>query len=73
MRANRVRAPLRGTQPAPPPVAFDARSAVPVVVEGAKRGAGRRKRQRLVKAAIKQQETKKRLEEREQGRTKRIE
>ncbi|KAI5825762.1 signal recognition particle, SRP9/SRP14 subunit [Schizophyllum commune Tattone D] len=49
------------------------RLAEPVVVEGAKRGAGRRKRQRLVKAAIKQQETKKRLEEREQGRTKRIE
>lgn len=43
---------------------------VPVV--GPKRGAGRHKRQRLVKAAIKQQETKKRMEEREEGRARRI-
>ncbi|KAL1749314.1 signal recognition particle, SRP9/SRP14 subunit [Schizophyllum fasciatum] len=49
------------------------RLAEPVVVAGAKRGAGRKKRQRLVRAAIKQQEAKKRIEEREQGRSKRIE
>lgn len=42
----------------------------PVLVEGAKRGAGRRKRQRKMKAAVRQEEAKKRIEEREAGRKK---
>jgi signal recognition particle subunit SRP14 len=41
------------------------RLAEPVVIEGPKRGSGRRKRQRRIKAALKQQEQKKRAKERE--------
>ncbi|EIM92874.1 signal recognition particle SRP9/SRP14 subunit [Stereum hirsutum FP-91666 SS1] len=37
----------------------------PVVVEGPKRGAGRKKRQRKMKAAVRQEEAKRRIEERE--------
>ncbi|KAF8626440.1 hypothetical protein AX15_004874 [Amanita polypyramis BW_CC] len=40
----------------------------PVVVEGPKRGKGRRKRQRLVKAALKQQESQRMFKEREEKR-----
>lgn len=36
-----------------------------MLVDGPKRGAGRRKRVRKIKAALKQEEAKKRLEERE--------
>jgi signal recognition particle subunit SRP14 len=36
-----------------------------VVVDGPKRGAGRRKRTRKIKATLKQEATKKRIEERE--------
>lgn len=42
----------------------------PVVVEGPKRGAGRKKRQRKMKAAVRQEEAKRRMEEREAGRKK---
>lgn len=41
------------------------RLAEPVLVDGPKRGAGRKKRMRKIKAALKQEETKKRIEERE--------
>lgn len=41
-----------------------------MVVEGPKRGAGRRKRQRKVKAAVRQEEAKRRMEEREVGKRK---
>jgi signal recognition particle subunit SRP14 len=47
-----------------------ARLAAPVVVDGPKRGAGRRKRVRKQKAALKQEETKRRIEEREGARVK---
>jgi len=40
----------------------------PVVVDGPKRGAGRRKRQRQIKAAIKQAESQKKFKEREEKR-----
>ncbi|KAH8119813.1 hypothetical protein DFH11DRAFT_1499946 [Phellopilus nigrolimitatus] len=46
------------------------RMTVPVVIEGSKRGAGRRKRQRRIKAALKQEESRKKYEEREQAKTK---
>ena len=36
----------------------------PVIIEGAKRGAGRRKRQRRIKVAKKQEESRKKFEER---------
>ena len=39
-----------------------------ITIRGAKRGNGRRKRQRLVKAALKQQESQSRLKEREEKR-----
>ncbi|TDL26410.1 signal recognition particle, SRP9/SRP14 subunit [Rickenella mellea] len=38
----------------------------PVVIEGPKRGNGRRKRQRLIKFALKQEESRKKAEQREQ-------
>ncbi|KAF8648782.1 hypothetical protein AX16_006164 [Volvariella volvacea WC 439] len=41
-----------------------------IVAEGPKRGNGRRKRQRKVKAALKQEESKKKFLEREEGRAK---
>ncbi|KIJ61392.1 hypothetical protein HYDPIDRAFT_42619 [Hydnomerulius pinastri MD-312] len=44
-----------------------ARLASPVVVTGPKRGNGRRKRQRLAKAAMKQEETRERAAKREEG------
>ncbi|PAV22572.1 signal recognition particle SRP9 SRP14 subunit [Pyrrhoderma noxium] len=37
----------------------------PIVVDGSKRGSGRRKRQRKVKAALKQEESRKKFEERQ--------
>ncbi len=40
----------------------------PVVVDGPKRGAGRRKRQRQIKAAIKQADAQKKFKEREEKR-----
>ncbi|KZT08795.1 signal recognition particle, SRP9/SRP14 subunit [Laetiporus sulphureus 93-53] len=40
-----------------------------IVVEGSKRGAGRRKRQRRMKAALKQDEARKRAQEREEARS----
>ena len=40
----------------------------PVIVDGPKRGAGRRKRQRQIKAAIKQAEAQKKFKEREEKR-----
>ncbi|KAH7920950.1 signal recognition particle, SRP9/SRP14 subunit [Leucogyrophana mollusca] len=46
------------------------RLAEQVVVAGPKRGNGRRKRQRLVKAALKQEETRERIQKREEARTK---
>ncbi|KAK2459553.1 hypothetical protein APHAL10511_008432 [Amanita phalloides] len=45
----------------------------PVVVNGPKRGKGRRKRQRQVKAALKQQESQKQFKEREEKRQKALE
>lgn len=39
----------------------------PIVVEGPKRGNGRRKRQRRMKAALKQEESRKKFQEREQA------
>ena len=42
----------------------------PVTVEGPKRGNGRRKRQRQLKAALKQQESQKKFKEREEARKK---
>ncbi|RXW23087.1 hypothetical protein EST38_g2764 [Candolleomyces aberdarensis] len=42
----------------------------PVTVEGPKRGNGRRKRQRQLKAALKQQESQKKFKEREEVRKK---
>ncbi|KIJ66612.1 hypothetical protein HYDPIDRAFT_109691 [Hydnomerulius pinastri MD-312] len=44
-----------------------ARLASPVVVTGPKRGNGRRKRQRLAKAAMKQEEARERAVKREEG------
>lgn len=44
------------------------RLAEDIIVEGAKRGNGRRKRQRLLKRAIKQEESRNRVHEREQAR-----
>ena len=44
------------------------RLAEDVVVEGAKRGAGRRKRTRSLKRAFKQEDQKKRIHEREEAR-----
>lgn len=44
------------------------RLAEDIVVEGPKRGNGRRKRQRLLKRAIRQEETRKRVHEREEAR-----
>lgn len=44
--------------------------AEPVVVDGPKRGNGRRKRQRKVKAAIRQEQAKERVAKREEGRPK---
>jgi signal recognition particle subunit SRP14 len=41
------------------------RLAEPVTLDGPKRGVGRRKRQRQIKAALKQEQTKRRAEERE--------
>ena len=41
------------------------RLAEPILIEGSKRGAGRRKRQRRIKAAIKQEESRKKAEERQ--------
>ena len=38
----------------------------PIIVEGPKRGKGRRKRQRLIKAALKQEEARKKIQERGQ-------
>ena len=46
------------------------RLAEDIVVDGAKRGNGRRKRQRKLKAALKQEETRKRVKEREEARSK---
>ncbi|GJE97827.1 signal recognition particle, SRP9/SRP14 subunit [Phanerochaete sordida] len=46
------------------------RLAEDVVVEGSKRGNGRRKRQRKIKSALKQEETRKRVKEREETRSK---
>ena len=40
-----------------------------IVIEGPKRGAGRRKRQRKLKAAAKQAEARKRVQEREEAKT----
>ena len=37
----------------------------PIIVDGSKRGSGRRKRQRKVKAALKQEESRKKFEERQ--------
>lgn len=42
----------------------------PVIIDGPKRGKGRRKRQRQVKAALKQQESQKQFKEREEKRQK---
>ncbi|KAJ3991365.1 signal recognition particle, SRP9/SRP14 subunit [Lentinula boryana] len=42
----------------------------PVVVDGSKRGSGRRKRQRQVKAALKQQETLAKIKAKEEAKTK---
>ena len=39
-------------------------------MEGPKRGNGRRKRQRKIKAALKQEETRKHVKEREEARSK---
>jgi signal recognition particle subunit SRP14 len=47
-----------------------ARLAAPVAVAGPKRGAGRRQRTRKLKAALKQEETKRRIEEHEAARAK---
>lgn len=44
----------------------------PVKIDGPKRGSGRRKRQRQVKAALKQQESQKKFKEREEARGKGI-
>ncbi|KIJ54325.1 hypothetical protein M422DRAFT_221894 [Sphaerobolus stellatus SS14] len=44
--------------------------AEPVIVQGPKRGDGRRKRQRLVKAALRQEEAKKKVAEKEKEKTK---
>lgn len=41
------------------------RLAEPVLIEGSKRGAGRRKRQRRIKAALKQEAARKKAEERQ--------
>jgi len=41
-----------------------------VAIEGAKRGNGRRKRQRRIKAALKQEEARKRMQEREESKSK---
>ncbi len=38
-----------------------------VKIEGSKRGSGRRKRQRMIKAAQKQEAARKKIEEREKG------
>lgn len=46
------------------------RLAEPIDVEGPKRGSGRKKRQRRVKAAIKQQEAKQKMAEREEAHAK---
>ncbi|TFY65705.1 hypothetical protein EVG20_g5388 [Dentipellis fragilis] len=46
------------------------RLAEPIPVEGPKRGSGRRKRQRRIKSALKQEEARKRLQEREDAKTK---
>lgn len=46
------------------------RLAEDIVVEGPKRGNGRRKRQRKIKAALKQEETRQRVKEREEARSK---
>ncbi|KAH7911628.1 signal recognition particle, SRP9/SRP14 subunit [Hygrophoropsis aurantiaca] len=46
------------------------RLAEPVVVSGPKRGNGRRKRQRLAKAAVKQEEKKERIQKREEAKGK---
>lgn len=46
------------------------RMAEPVVIKGAKRGSGRRKRQRLVKAAAKQEAAKERAAKKEEEKTK---
>ncbi|KAF6753276.1 signal recognition particle, SRP9/SRP14 subunit [Ephemerocybe angulata] len=42
----------------------------PVKIDGPKRGGGRRKRQRQIKAAVKQQESQKKFKEREEARSK---
>ncbi|THH09205.1 hypothetical protein EW146_g8748 [Bondarzewia mesenterica] len=46
------------------------RLAEPIVIEGSKRGAGRKKRQRRIKAAVKQEEAKRRVAEREEAQAK---
>jgi signal recognition particle subunit SRP14 len=40
----------------------------PIEIEGPKRGSGRKKRQRRIKAALKQEESRRRFHEREEGR-----
>ncbi|CAL1694695.1 unnamed protein product [Somion occarium] len=46
------------------------RLAEDILVEGSKRGSGRRKRQRRIKQALKQEESRKRMQEREDARAK---
>ena len=62
-KRDKKREKLRGEQAA----ARKQRMTEPVLIEGAKRGAGRRKRQRLVKQAEKQQASQQKFAEREEA------
>jgi signal recognition particle subunit SRP14 len=46
------------------------RRLLPIKIEGPKRGNGRKKRQRRIKAALKQEESKRRFQEREEAKGK---
>jgi signal recognition particle subunit SRP14 len=66
MTTLRKRDKKREKQRAEEATARKRKVAEPISVEGAKRGAGRRKRQRKAKAAVKNEEMRKRLQEREE-------
>ncbi|EIW87344.1 signal recognition particle SRP9 SRP14 subunit [Coniophora puteana RWD-64-598 SS2] len=70
MTTLRKRDKKREKQRAESIAAKKARTAKPVVIDGPKRGKGRRKRQRKVKAALKQEEMKERQAKREEAREK---